>query len=363
MKVLMIGPIEKVGGVSTHTKELVRNLKKLGVEVEVYSTSPKREYPEVVSNMIKLYKKTVGLFVKLLREGNSFDIVHVQSSGPLGSFINATTAVLAKKLRKFAVVITFHYSDTPHFVSKYGYILRSVIKNSEKFIVVSVNQKDTIEKALGTFDNKIIVIPNGYDPSRLVSISKNEARKKLSLNLEDKILVNVAWLLERKGHRFLIEAMNKIVNEYNVKNVKCYIIGKGPLKEDLQKLITAKRLNKNVVLLGFVPDKELTLWMNAADLFVLSSLNEGNPTVMFEALGVGLPFVGTKVGGVPEIITSEEYGLLVEPRDAEDLAEKILIALKKEWNWEKIRKYAEQFTWEKIAEKTLEVYSTCKSDW
>ena len=76
--------------------------------------------------------------------------------------------------------------------------------------------------------------------------------------------------------------------------------------------------------------------MNACDLFVLPSLNEGNPTVMFEALGCGKPFVGTKVGGVPEVIASDDYGLLVEPADPEDLAEKILVALDREWDREAI---------------------------
>lgn len=84
--------------------------------------------------------------------------------------------------------------------------------------------------------------------------------------------------------------------------------------------------------------------MNACDLFVLPSLSEGNPTVMFECLGCGKPFIGTKVGGIPEIIVSDDYGLLCEPANSEDLAEKILIALDKEWDEEKIRNYAKQFT-------------------
>ena len=73
-------------------------------------------------------------------------------------------------------------------------------------------------------------------------------------------------------------------------------------------------------------------------------MGEGNPTVMFECLGCGKPFIGTKVGGIPEIIVSDDYGLLCEPANSEDLAEKILIALDKEWDEEKIRNYAKQFT-------------------
>ena len=99
---------------------------------------------------------------------------------------------------------------------------------------------------------------------------------------------------------------------------------------------------------------------NVADLFVLPSLFEGNPTVMFEALGVGLPFIGTNVGGIPEIIISDEYGLLCEPANPKDLAENIMIGLNKEWNREKIMEYANQFTWENIANKTREIYELIK---
>ena len=69
-----------------------------------------------------------------------------------------------------------------------------------------------------------------------------------------------------------------------------------------------------------------------------------------------VPVVATRNGGSEEIITSEDYGLLCEPANPDDLAEKILIALEREWDREKIRKYAEQFTWDNIAKKVVEVY-------
>lgn len=97
--------------------------------------------------------------------------------------------------------------------------------------------------------------------------------------------------------------------------------------------------------------------MNAADLFVLPSLNEGNPTVMFEALGCGKPFIGTKVGGVPEVITSNEYGLLVEPADPGGLAEKLFIALDRDWDNEKIALYAQQYSWANIADRIVQIYN------
>lgn len=96
--------------------------------------------------------------------------------------------------------------------------------------------------------------------------------------------------------------------------------------------------------------------MNACDVFVLPSLNEGNPTVMFECLGCGKPFVGTKVGGIPEVITSNDYGLLVKPGNSQDLAKKIGFALNKIWDEDHIRNYAEQYCWENIAKQIQQVY-------
>lgn len=146
-------------------------------------------------------------------------------------------------------------------------------------------------------------------------------------------------------------------NVVNVRtDVLCFIGGRGPLKEKLEKQIKELGLQDHVKLLSFIPSEKLSLWMNAADLFVLPSLSEGNPTVMFEALGVGLPFVGTAVGGIPEVIISEDYGLLCPPANSKCLAEKILIALEKKWDREKIRKYAKRFTWGNIAKKLLKVY-------
>jgi len=111
-----------------------------------------------------------------------------------------------------------------------------------------------------------------------------------------------------------------------------------------------------VKLIGFVPDELLPIWMNACDVFILPNLSEGNPMVMFECLCREKPVVVTINGGSEEIITSEDYGLLCEPASPEELVEKILIALDKEWDYENIRNYAEMFRWENIAKEILEIY-------
>lgn len=101
--------------------------------------------------------------------------------------------------------------------------------------------------------------------------------------------------------------------------------------------------------------------MNACDVFVLPSLAESFGIVQIEAMACGKPVVATYNTGSEEIITSEELGLLVEPANPKELGEKILIALDKEWDDERIRKYAEQFSWEKIAREIVKVYNTVEA--
>ncbi|NJE11147.1 glycosyltransferase [Thermococcus sp. MAR1] len=355
MKVLMIGPIEKAGGVSTHTKELTRALRKLGVNVEVYNISPDKEYSLPISALIKLYKRTLGLSFKLLKDSKKFDVIHIQSSGPIGGFLPAIVGALWKKLLGFKLIVTFHYRPDKRFIQKWRWVFNFVLSNSDRLFVVSQQQRDNIKHIFEDENvRKVLVIQNGFNSSLFNPVDKFEARKILGLPSDKRVILNVANLVPVKGHEFLIRAFSKVVKER--KDVLLIIVGDGSERKKLERLISELGLENYIKLVGSKPHDEIPLWMNAADIFVLPSLSEGNPTVMFEALGVGLPFVGTAVGGVPEIITSGDYGLLCPPADPECLGEKILIALDKEWDREKIREYAEQFTWEEIAEKILGVY-------
>ena len=112
-------------------------------------------------------------------------------------------------------------------------------------------------------------------------------------------------------------------------------------------------LNRHVIFIGGVPHEELYKWYSAADLFCLASLREGWPNVIFEALACGVPIVATKTWGIPEAICSPEYGILVDESNGELLADAILDGLKRKWDFRKIKEYASQNTWDKVAEKVL----------
>ena len=141
-------------------------------------------------------------------------------------------------------------------------------------------------------------------------------------------------------------------------DILVYIIGEGSLKGELKRVIKDKGLDNNIFLLGGGKSSaEMSGLINACDIFVLPSLAEGNPTVMFEAMGCGKPFVGTRVGGIPDVIFSHDYGILVEPSNPTDMAKKILIALDKEWNYVAIVEYAQRFAWKNVSKSVLQIYN------
>ena len=296
-----------------------------------------------------IYLEKRAILKLIQKERIKFDLIHAHFTWPSGA-----VAVELKKEFEVPVVITEHTHIT---------LYKELKRKNKQYLrtwglcdaIIRVNKKDIpLFVEAGVSPNKVFHIVNGYDPHKFKPISMNEARERLGLEKERTIILNISRLYEVKGQKYLIDAL-KITKKR--KDILCVIGGSGPLKDKLQKQINELNLQDHVKLIGFVPDELLSIWMNACDLFVLPSLSEGNPTVMFECLGCGTPFVGTKVGGEPEIITSEDYGLLCEPANPDELAEKILIALDKEWDCYRIREYAEQFTWENIAEEILKVYA------
>ena len=273
------------------------------------------------------------------RKKMNFDLIHAHFTYPSG-YVGARL----KENHKKPVILTVHEERD-------GF-LKEIFSNNRNIIytwnfvdkIIRVNEKDLMEfKRLQIDKSKLLFLPNGYSQDLFLPMDSNNARIKLKLPLDRTILVNIASLEAYKGQKYLIEAMKKIL--VIRQDIMLYIVGQGSLENSLQSLINKYGLQDNVILAGGnKPRGEIPLWMNACDVFVLPSLSEGNPTVMFEALGCGKPFIGTNVGGIPEIIINNKLGILVEPKDPEGLAQAILRALEAEWEAAYIREYAKRFT-------------------
>jgi len=128
------------------------------------------------------------------------------------------------------------------------------------------------------------------------------------------------------------------------------------LMGELKGLIKNLKLTNYVKLVGEIPHDELPFWMDACDLFVLPSLSESFGVTQIEAMACGKPIVATINGGSEGIIVNEKLGYLVEPKNSDDLAENMLLALDKEWDKEYILNYVKKFKSDKIAKEIFKVY-------
>jgi glycosyltransferase involved in cell wall biosynthesis len=279
------------------------------------------------------------------------DLIHAHftwSAGYVGS----------KLKEKYAVpfIITAHGMDIYDLPFKnpfYKEKITGILNAADHIITVSRMNLASIQKL--DIKKPVSVILNGYTASVFFPRDQKTCREELGLPQDKKILVNVAKLYDVvKGHEILVRAMQEVIKKRD--DVICYIVGDGELRPSLENLIASLNLQSRVIIVGVKPHHEIPAWINAADVFVLPSLNEGNPTVMFECLGCGKPFVGTRVGGIPETISSDTYGLLSEPGNVEELAGNILASLDREWDNEAILRYSSQFTWEHIAQEIKGIY-------
>lgn len=368
MTILMVGPQSPaIGGIASYIEDLNKSLEEQH-NLTVISIKP---YVVTDISLKNLVIKIFTIFtnsVKILKTSffDKFTLAHVHTSSNLSLLENSIYTLLLKFCCRKKVILHIHAPDFDKYFRRdhkdftssqasifQQYAIKRILNLCDSIIVLSNYWEKLIISEIHD-PSKIVVVPNAVNETFFLTISTADSRNKLGLPQDKKIIFSLGVLVPRKGFHDLITAM-KIVTQTR-QDVLCVIGGKGGERDKLLKMISDKNLQDSVLLAGYIPSSSLNVWYNAIDLFVLPSYSEGLPIAMLEALACGKPFVGTRVGGVPEIITSDDYGLLVDPADTEDLAEKILIALDREWDQEAILAYAEQYTWENITKEIMGVY-------
>jgi glycosyltransferase involved in cell wall biosynthesis len=225
--------------------------------------------------------------------------------------------------------------------------LKYTLKRADGVTAVSQALKSVIAK-LGRPENSIRVIPNGVSRDRFYPISKTEARRSLGFPPERKVILSVGHLTPNKGFDLIIKGLKILFDQFNHKNLYLVIVGDGTAKVQLKTLVSSLRLDEHVLFAGGVSHDDLHIWYSAADVMCLASKMEGWPNVLLEALACGTPVVGTTVGGIPEIIRSEEIGRLTE-RNESKIAEAIHSVVIGPVHLENLVEYARKHTWEYTA--------------
>jgi glycosyltransferase involved in cell wall biosynthesis len=241
-------------------------------------------------------------------------------------------------------------------------LLAFSIKGADAAAGISRSTVAAGQKASGRKD--LHFIPDGID---MVYYGPGDKNLKLleKYGCEDRAVVYFSGrMVERKGHRFLLEAIAEVKDR--IPNVKLLLGGDGPLRDDLVRLRAKLGLEQYVALPGFFPESEIVPLLQSIDLYVLPSCidkngdTEGSATAAFEAMSCGTPALVSRVGGNIDSIVEGQGAFYFEPADSRDLAEKIFRVLGNRSLLEKNADLARQFiadnySWEKTIDRYIAV--------
>ena len=130
----------------------------------------------------------------------------------------------------------------------------------------------------------------------------------------------------------------------------------GEFERKLQDRVSQRRLESKIRFLGPQPYDKVHTLMRACDILCLPSWREGWPLVLVEAMACGRPVVATRTGGIPEIVTGPELGILCEPRNPPDLADALTKALDQQWDSELLVAHANNYSYDKIVRQIEDIY-------
>lgn len=233
--------------------------------------------------------------------------------------------------------------------------IQQVFAKAQHLMAVCTALADEMQ-ILGAPSAKLTVLRNGVDLNLFNfadDTTKQELRKACHRPLNQPLLVSVGWLIERKGHAYVIEALKALPNAYLI------IAGDGPDLAKLKQLAIHCQVAERVEFVGALPQTELKKLYQMADALILASSREGWANVLLEAMATGTPVVATNIWGTPEVVASPAAGLLCE-RTAQDIANKVTELLATPPARCETRKYAEQFTWQQTSDGQYQIFQALK---
>ena len=226
----------------------------------------------------------------------------------------------------------------------------------DRILSVSLDLRSQLAGSFGA--QRVTCVHNGIDLDQVRSTRPaSDLRRELNLGGQDFIIGTMGRLVPVKGLEAFLKAARIIRGRKD--NVKFLIVGDGPLKETLQALARHYGLERDVLFLGHRDDRYDILAM--MDVLVLSSLSEGIPMVLLEALALARPVVATRVGGIPEVIEDRVTGWLVQSGREEELADACMALmddydLAERFGLAGQQRVRERFSVRSMAEKVADVY-------
>lgn len=269
---------------------------RLGIDIIGIADSPKVDY---------------FTFIKLLKviQSRKIDVVHTHT--PHGLVDASLCSLLLPRLK---VINTFHFGNYPHAVPRNMWMERIFSRFVTRLIAVGDVQKKQLQAVYGFPDRWISTIRNGV----AIRSGSGDAAFRRKFDAENRILIGtIATLIEQKGLSDLLDVA-KVIRDSGRKAV-FVIVGEGHLRKELEAKRQKLGLDDTVVFSGWVTNAA-EVALPTFDIFFQSSLWEAMSMVILEAMAAGRPIVATQVGENSQVIEDGVDGLLVQPRNIEEMA-------------------------------------------
>ena len=323
---------ENLGGISQQVK-LLNTL--VGLE-QNFKTS-------IFSTKDNFFNRIL-LFFKLIVVGKDYDIFHIHGCSYWG-FIPVVYGVLAGKLLRKKIIITYHGGEADRFLSKHPFITRYFLRNSDHLIVMS----DYLQEVFIRHGYNVKVIPN------IIHLDKTFYIQRKIINPK---FISIRSLEPLYNIRLILEAFNFIIKDFP--EASLIILGDGTRKKELTDYARQLQL-KNIQFKGYVSNETIFEYLADSDIMINSPVIDNMPISLLEAFLSGVLVISSRVGGVPYMIEHGSNGLLFESGNLEDLVDKIKYALVNQDLSKKMILNAynsmEKYNWRSVKKNILELYN------
>lgn len=376
----------ETGGLNVYVRELAGELAGRGHQVDVFTRRGDREAPDIeplgggarlvhidagpaeyvaketLAAYIDEFEAGVAAFAE--REGITYDVVHSHY------WLSGVAGERLKTRWRVPHVAMFHTLGEVKNRSRISELEpapridgeRAIAQGAERVVVASRDEQELLVRLYGADADHISVVPCGVNLDLFQPVEKEEARRKLALHDDDRILLFVGRLEPLKGVDILLGAAAQLESETD-----CFVLviggdssAKGGEMAHLRHLASELGISERVNFLGAVDHEKLPLFYSAADVCVVPSFYESFGLVALEAMACGTPVVASRVGGLTATVRDGETGYLIPWRCPEPFAERLELLLGNEELrrafGEQARVAVERFRWSNVADAVLGVY-------
>lgn len=339
-------------------KNQVGLLQSAGLDVDVVAIqNPGKGKIQALKKYMTWFFRSV---LYMMKNRKKLSLTHAHYAFPTGII-----SLIGKKMFGIPYVVTVHGGDIDKMAARSQRIAdmtKNILRQAESVIVVGDKLREDVINNFDVPEANVHVMSMGVDTSIFNYVAKVEAREKLTLPIEEKILIFVGNVIQAKGLLELVEAFDSL--KMSFPDSSLYVIGSqkdGQFVEELRSFIREKDV-EDIHFKEPLGQADLALWMSAADALVLPSYHEGFGLVALEAMSAGTKVVATDVGGLSYLL-KDQAGILVEPKNPDSLAKGLWSALDENSNVideTVVQAKIAQHSYETILEDLLSIYRSAE---